>query len=408
MAKLEGVKTLDMVNGEITKVAYGGAEYERVEGEGKVGDLVLIKHGWTYATKGEFYESVGQDSDKDVNIIGDDGEVNSNYRTTYELFRKVSATNPSVEDRVAKAEGEIEALKSDGAALKGEAEYKRISVDEAQDGDYVKFDEAPRGYLTAGKYYEIDYVDSNGDPRITDDDGDDFDTFCLDDDQFGVYRKASASEQKPERWKVGDYAKVVDATDYHEFNDGDIVELLEDSFTHENNEVARRITDEKIQYVLAKELVRATDEEVTEAKREAEFAKFKEGAKVRLKSGGGWIPLNGFENGKVYEVENVNFQRNHIRIIGGFIDAGFATPNQLEILSEAEAIEHKKWAEIGREVGEYKRGDVVQFRDDYVAIGVVEEVGDSLLGVRMPDEGYQAPFKNSVTLITPVEARFDC
>lgn len=32
MAKLAGVKTLDMVNGEITKVAYNGAEYERVEG----------------------------------------------------------------------------------------------------------------------------------------------------------------------------------------------------------------------------------------------------------------------------------------------------------------------------------------------------------------------------------------
>ncbi len=32
MAKLNGVKTLDMVNGEITKVAYGGAEYVKAEG----------------------------------------------------------------------------------------------------------------------------------------------------------------------------------------------------------------------------------------------------------------------------------------------------------------------------------------------------------------------------------------
>ncbi|MEC0478940.1 hypothetical protein [Bacillus licheniformis] len=31
MAKLAGVKTLDMVNGEITKVAYNGAEYVKTE-----------------------------------------------------------------------------------------------------------------------------------------------------------------------------------------------------------------------------------------------------------------------------------------------------------------------------------------------------------------------------------------
>lgn len=31
MAKLTNVKTLDMMNGEITKVAYDGAEYAKVE-----------------------------------------------------------------------------------------------------------------------------------------------------------------------------------------------------------------------------------------------------------------------------------------------------------------------------------------------------------------------------------------
>lgn len=56
MAKLEGVKTLDMVNGEITKVAYNGAEYERVEGDAQEGDLVLITDGsWCDATKGVLF-----------------------------------------------------------------------------------------------------------------------------------------------------------------------------------------------------------------------------------------------------------------------------------------------------------------------------------------------------------------
>ncbi|WP_230113437.1 hypothetical protein [Bacillus velezensis] len=45
MAKLNGVKTLDMVNGEITKVAYGGAEYVKAEGLPKKGDLVRAEEG---------------------------------------------------------------------------------------------------------------------------------------------------------------------------------------------------------------------------------------------------------------------------------------------------------------------------------------------------------------------------
>lgn len=84
MAKLEGVKTLDMVNGEITKVSDDTNEH----------------HVWDY-----------------------DG--------MFAIFRKVAAsTNPSVEERVAKAEGEIDSLKSDVAALKGEAEYKRKWTEE--------------------------------------------------------------------------------------------------------------------------------------------------------------------------------------------------------------------------------------------------------------------------------------
>ncbi|WP_144666713.1 hypothetical protein [Bacillus altitudinis] len=56
MAALKGVKTLDMVGGEITKVSYEGAEYERVEGDAKVGDLVrLTAEAWHDVTPGGFY-----------------------------------------------------------------------------------------------------------------------------------------------------------------------------------------------------------------------------------------------------------------------------------------------------------------------------------------------------------------
>ncbi|WP_406595221.1 hypothetical protein [Bacillus velezensis] len=421
MAKLDGVKTLDMVNGEITKVAYGGAEYERVEGEAKVGDLVLITtNGWTDAREGEFYKAVGVDSGGDAKIKDDRGTIDSHFRYNYDLFRKVSAcTDPSLEERVSSAEGEIESLKSDVAALKGEAEYERIDADEAKVGDFVKFDEAPKRYLTAGKYYEIDCVDSSGDPWIIDDEGDDFDTSVLHDDEFELYRKVSAASVEAERLKVGDYAKVVNATDYHRFTDGDIVEIIGDRFGAPVNELARRLTDGKNQYVPKRQLVRATDAEVAEAKDEIARAKFKRGAKVRLLSGGGDYPLSGFENDKIYEVLYNNFNHpkgKRIRIADSTERFGYATPDQLEILSEEEVaeIERKqaeeaKWAKIGRKVGEYKKGDIARVVDNQCARRVangdlIEVLGQSSTGTVM-DTVHEYFLK--VELITPVEARFD-
>ncbi|QUG79115.1 hypothetical protein [Bacillus subtilis] len=415
MAKLEGVKTLDMVNGEITKVAYGGAKYERVEGEAKVGDIALAIKSAEDTTLGNFYP-VTDTSHGDIMYMDDVDDEQVNPPECFRIFRKVAAsTNPSVEDRVAKAEGEIESLKSEVAALKGEAEYKQVDADEAKVGDYVKFDDPP-SYLTDKEYYAIVRLDHCGDPQVIDDEGDEFDT---DGSDFEVYRKVSATEPKSERWKVGDYAKVVNATDYHKFSDGDIVEILEDSFTHGNNECARRITDESIQYILAKELVRATDEEVAEAKDEVARAKFKKGVKVRLLSGGEDYPLGGFTDGKIYEVSDNDYNHHKgrlIRIEGGncYKGSGFATPDQLEILSEEEAAEHKKWAEIGRKVNEYKKGDIVRVvnasgsDNENGDIGEITRINGSLFAVDTTTVKFgNFQLAEDIELITPVEARFD-
>ncbi len=145
MAKLNGVKTLDMVNGEITKVAYGGAEYVKAEGLPKMGDLVLADKGGYDITYGAFYK-ITEDADHadDVRFLDDVDDERVRDDDDYVLFCKVSAsTDPSLEERVSSAEGEIESLKSDVAKLKGEAGYVRIDADEANVGDYVKFDDPP-------------------------------------------------------------------------------------------------------------------------------------------------------------------------------------------------------------------------------------------------------------------------
>ncbi|WP_439931109.1 hypothetical protein ACSTTP_06965 [Bacillus velezensis] len=428
MAKLDGVKTLDMVNGEITKVAYDGAEYVKTDTAVQEGDLFLLTEGHSIISgeSGEFYLTEKYRNGAIVIPTRYFGNATATQSDGDGIaFRKVSAgTNPSLEDRVSSAEGEIEALKSDVAALKGEPEYKRIDADEAQEGDYVKFDEAPRRYLTAGKYYEIDCVDSSGDPWIIDDEGDDFDTSVLHDDEFELYRKVSAAsvevEPKPERLKVGDYARVVENLRVHCAEIGEIVlvKIDDESVVPYKCE---KLNGERGGWFYESELVRATDEEVAEAKDAAARAKFKEGAKVRLKSGGGDYPLGGFTDGNIYEVSDNAYNHRRgtlIRIEGGdcFRGSGFAAPDQLEILTEEKAAEierqqaeEAKWAKIGRKVGEYKKGDIARVVDNKcagrVADGDIIEVLKQASGGSVVDTVHGYFLK--VELITPVEARFD-
>ena len=414
MSKLTGVKTLDMVNGEITKVAYNGAEYERVEGTprsvGKSGDLVLNGHRHPDLKLGGFYLLVRDEGTSRLSVRDEIDEFHGNAVTDGDsiLFRKVSASQPSLEDRVSTNEKDIESLKSDVAALKGEAktEYVRIDKSEAKAGDFVKFDEAPNEFLTAGKYYEIYRVDGCGDPQIRDDDGDGFDTYCADD--FEVYRKVSAAEPKPERLKVGDYAKVVrnESGHYAEIDEIVLVKRDDKDFAPFHCE---KLNGNEAGIFYEDELVRATDEEVAEAKDAEARAKFKKGAKVRLKSGGGVYPLLGFENGKVYsvcdnEVRRADGKNIEITQVGA---PGYATPDQLELLSEEEVAENEKWAAIGREVGEYKIGDVVQSLYGREICEVVDIAEDGRLEVATQNHGNCTENQSSIELIAPVEARFD-
>lgn len=95
---------------------------------------------------------------------------------------------------------------------------------------------------------------------------------------------------------------------------------------------------------------------------------------------------------------------------------GYATPDQLEILSEEEVaeierqqVEEAKWAKIGRKVGEYKKGDIARVVDNQcagrVANGDIIEVLKQASGGFIVDTVHGYFLK--VELITPVEARFD-
>ncbi|EDW22598.1 hypothetical protein FO510_05395 [Bacillus pumilus] len=91
MAALKGVKTLDMVGGEITKVSYEGAEYERVERDAEVGGLLMSKEGCHDITAGAFYIINEVDRDGDAYFYDDEGDLNALSREDYIPFHKKHA-----------------------------------------------------------------------------------------------------------------------------------------------------------------------------------------------------------------------------------------------------------------------------------------------------------------------------
>ncbi|MDR9852945.1 hypothetical protein RJP21_04940 [Paenibacillus sp. VCA1] len=87
--------------------------------------------------------------------------------------------------------------------------YRRVDRP-AQEGDIIKFTEAPTSYVSEG-FYLVDELDSCGDPQITDDDGDNYDA-CNDD--YEVYEKVAPQYREVKRnAEVGERIRIVNTID---------------------------------------------------------------------------------------------------------------------------------------------------------------------------------------------------
>lgn len=96
MAKLNGVTTVDMIGGEITKIAFEGEEYTKVGGAPKSGDVMYETTGGPDVTSGAYYKVVALDEDNHPRFIDDDGAFNGVYLgranvTPNVYYRKVPA-----------------------------------------------------------------------------------------------------------------------------------------------------------------------------------------------------------------------------------------------------------------------------------------------------------------------------
>lgn len=233
-----------------------------------------------------------------------------------------------------------------------EPTYRLVSGRDARVGDFVKFTEESYEWITVGKYYEVVGFDEFGDAQVIDNDGDAFD-ICG--ETYEIYEKiaeAPAESSEPEPLKVGDYAKVVKLGGSTIAEVGEIVEILKTPYNEWDynvrfvNERKDRPNRSKTEQFYEGEIVKATEEEVAEAKAEIE--------------------------------------------------------RQL-----AEAKETERWTKIGREVNEYKVGDIVGTK--YHGIFEIKTIDERReFPIRAIIDGREDGVKkNIITLITPVEARFD-
>ncbi|MCY1105823.1 hypothetical protein [Shouchella clausii] len=217
MAKLDGVKVIDMTAGEVTKVAYEGEEYERAEHPIKKDDLILnVDDHEIDLTLGAFYKVISVDNFNDVQFLDDEDDGRDRHEDDIDFvpFRKVAAQDPTIEARVGK-------LESDVAALKGEQETTMFKAgDKAllKVGDYAKVvGETYHGDFRKGTVVKIAKdVDEDGDYKIE----------LLDESDYD-YAQASSLEKvdADKAEELAKWAKIGREVD--EYKEGDVVRVLD-------------------------------------------------------------------------------------------------------------------------------------------------------------------------------------
>ncbi|PFF33229.1 hypothetical protein CN335_21440 [Bacillus thuringiensis] len=378
MAKLDNVKVVNE-----NTVEYNGFVYGLVTGDAKAADVIKASEQELDVTEGGFYLVV--DIDEDNDIVFKDNVDDSNYfnQGEHSVFRKSHAITT---DKLTVAEGVVKIELPDGTKLQGTpSDLEKITrkLQEMQ--------------AEQGSSEEVNAEVEDG------------------------------SESVSERLQVGDYAKVVEE-DSHSAKVGDIVKIFVDD---EDNQPFKceDLQGKELRYPWFYErgLVKATDEEVLEAKQslleEGDFARVIANTTSHHFEIGTVVKLDDYAEETdaftAYYIDGSDFWRIYRS------DLEPLTKEEAEhIEREAEEekkakAEREKWAAIGREVGEIKDGDVVKVigkgSSDH-KIGDVGEVSDSSkcldgqYSFRVNTESLK--FVNGlgselVELIVPVEQRFD-
>lgn len=383
MAKLEGVKLIEVSRGEVSKIEYEGVEYELTEERARVGDIIFNIGGWGSQLKDAYYEVIKVD--EYVRVEDEEGYLNGwvpyVQGERFKAFRKEKESNvgkyvvfsdvDGADLAAGKAYEIVDDFEVSGGSKKGFAVDDEVSerqhvytfghesrftfeiYDEkpnegtfdkpAQVDDMIRIVDA---YGTAGVY-------GNGDVLTVKDVDDEGvvmeveewpDRHYIDDCEFEIIGRKESSEPKPEmeyatvkrRAKKGERILITQASGtFGDYDDGDVLTVTEEQCKVFGRDVGVGVDVEGAGYVGHDEY-----EVIVESADEEELRKrIKAGDKVRLKSGGGEIPLFGFKDGGEYEVSATRYEHGRykysdaVELIEGII-RGYALPSQLEVVKD--------------------------------------------------------------------------
>lgn len=407
MAKLNGVKTIDMVNGEITKVSYNGVEYVKVDGLVKsTEDILLAIENGLDRTKGEFYRVIGVGSTVRWEDTTSANGVGAEYISDrFEVFRKISDDKPTLEQRVETIEQAQAQLVSDVTALKGE-----------------KVAEAPKR-LTTGDVAKVISRDSKYKGEVGD-----VVKIVVDDKSKWPYRCKRISDGVALGWfyESALEAYVEETIEFEgatyrkvdrEAREGDVVVLTGDElpcwFTKDKAyKIGKGPYIEKCDkgyknYVVYDFSYGRTREtvDVYEAIAKAKTPKLKAGNFVKFKKDTPSITsekpyeISVDEDGELYFIDNDGDHRwEPLRV------------HEYEILSAEEV----KWAKIGRKPNEFKVGDIVEVTGStgghsVGTIGEVVKAPPHFIGtnIGVKANGHIKSHLGQMKLVAPVESLFN-
>lgn len=344
-------------------------QYREVNRKAEVGEKAKVVGGYSHLYKrGDIVVAIAEQSyvTNGVRFKREDGRIQTMVHTHGDYVVLEPIAEPS--DDIIEVDG---------------VKYRKVDRD-PKVGDYIIAKLRKRD-VTEGKIYEVMRIDFEGDPIFKDDVGDynwakDFqvvERIATSDDlqrqvselqtqlaeaesklatQRAEEEKAKLSEQEiaeMDRLKVGEYAKVIGGGNVNtEVGDIVIIRSVDSDGDYRINSLDGRGLSG---YKLPHNLVRATDEEVAEARRKLELSKFSVGDYVKV-----LVDTEGLDEGAIGKVTRVDERVGEwlikVELLNGS-NYDWYKPEQLEKVSEEVA----KWAVIGREVGELKDGDLVQF-----------------------------------------------
>ncbi|MBG9736464.1 hypothetical protein [Paenibacillus alvei] len=387
-----------------------GVKYRKLpKSELKIGGYIVSTFTGRDITRGRVYEVIGLTGRENPRFKDNVNDSNYLDKEDYEVVERLATTSDDLQRQVSELQTKLAEAESKLATQKAEEEKAKDPRSAFAKGDKVRLING--GGVVPLYGYEDGEVYTVSDPRylignkIEIIGGQSRTGYALP-SQLTKLSEQEIAEM--DRLKVGEYAKVVSDKnrDGSQRRDdvilGDIVEIIE----YDESVVpfrAKIIRNDDIAWFRKEALIRATDEEVAKAKAKAHKASFKVGDYARVVNDnyehrvGHIVKVSGLEDeGSCfdYKIERLTLG-NH----------GYIKAENIEKINAEEAEEIVNWAKIGRAVGEFKAGDVIEIVR--YQNGLSEGTVSTITRVHRKSVTYKSGYladKNCIKLIAPVES----